>query len=198
MSPNQTKELEMPDEVERELVHTRQITCRAFRLKNGWLEVEATLSDEKGQEVAFRSRPPVQPGSRMHSMSLRLTVDADFLIRDVRVFTLTAPWTMCGGTDDAYRKLIGLRIGPGFTQQMKQRVGGIEGCTHVTELVAQAANTYMQASWPDRIARQMAVAADPRQWPDQSAVGFVNHCHAWRQDGATLAQEYPELAPPKE
>jgi hypothetical protein len=29
-------------------------------------------------------------------------------------------------------------------------------------------------------------------------VGFVNHCHAWRQDGATLAQEYPELVPPKE
>jgi hypothetical protein len=43
----------------------------------------------------------------------------------------------------------------------------------------------------------MAVSADPRQWPDQSAVGFVNHCHAWRQDGATLEQEYPELVPPK-
>jgi hypothetical protein len=189
---------EVQAEIERELVHTRQITCRAFRLKNGWLEIEATLIDEKGQEVAFRSRPPVQPGTRMHSMSLLLTVDADFLIRDVRAATLTAPWTMCGGTDDAYRKLVGLRIGPGFTQQMKKLVGGIEGCTHVTELLAQAANTYMQASWPDRIARQMAVADDPRQWPDQSAVGFVNHCHAWRQDGATLAQEYPELVPPKE
>jgi hypothetical protein len=189
---------EVQAEIERELVHTRQITCHAFRLKNGWLEIEATLIDEKGQEVAFRSRPPVQPGTRMHSMSLLLTVDADFLIRDVRAATLTAPWTMCGGTDDAYRKLVGLRIGPGFTQQMKKLVGGIEGCTHVTELLAQAANTYMQASWPDRIARQMAVADDPRQWPDQSAVGFVNHCHAWRQDGATLAQEYPELVPPKE
>ena len=50
----------------------------------------------------------------------------------------------------------------------------------------------------DRIARQLAVAADPRQWPDRSAVGFVNQCHAWRQDGATLAQEYPELVAPKE
>ena len=188
----------MTAEAERELVHTRQITCRAFRLKNGWLEIEATLNDEKGQQVAFRSRPPVQPGSRMHSMSLLLTVDADFLIRDVRAATLIAPWTMCGGTDEAYRRLIGLRIGPGFSQQMKKLVGGIEGCTHVTELLAQAANTYMQASWPDRIARQMAVADDPRLWPDQSAVGFVNHCHAWRQDGATLAQEYPELVPPKE
>ncbi len=72
----------MPTEAERELVHTRQITCRAFRLKNGWLEIEATLSDDKGQQVAFRSRPPVQPGARMHSMSLLLTVDAEYLIQD--------------------------------------------------------------------------------------------------------------------
>jgi hypothetical protein len=193
MRPKQTEEYKVPAETERELVHTRQITCRAFRLKNGWLEIEAALIDEKGQPVAFRSRPPVQPGGHMHSMSVLLTVDADFTIRDVRAFTLTAPWTMCGGTDDAYRRLIGLRIGPGFLQQMKKLVGGVEGCTHLTELVAQAANTYMQASWPDRIARQMAVAADPRQWPDQSAIGFINHCHAWRQEGETLAREYPEL-----
>lgn len=184
-------------ETERELVHTRQITCRAFRLKNGWLEIEATLTDEKGQLVAFRSRPPVQPGAHMHSMALTLTIDSDYLIQDVRASTLVAPWAMCGGTDDAYRKLIGLRIGPGFSRQVKKLLGGIEGCTHVTELVAQAANTYMQASWPDRIARQMTVASDPRQWPDKSTLGFVNHCHAWRADGETIRQEYPELAPPK-
>ena len=188
----------MASETERELVHTRQITCRAFRLKNGLLEIEATLGDEKGQPVAFRSRPPVPPGEFMHRMALTLTIDDDYTIRDVRASTLTAPWPMCGGTDDAYRKLVGLRIGPGFTQRMKELLGGVQGCTHVTELVAQAANTYMQASWPDRIARQMAVSADPRGWPDKSTLGFVNHCHAWRQDGETLVQEYPELVPPKE
>ena len=187
----------MAPETERELVHTRQITCRAFRLKNGFLEIEATLGDEKGQQVAFRSRPPVRAGGLMHRMSLTLTIDGDYTIQDVRASTLQAPWAMCGGTDDAYRKLVGLRIGPGFSQRMKELLGGVQGCTHVTELVAQAANTYMQASWPDRIARQMAVSADPRGWPDKSTLGFVNHCHAWRQDGATLVQEYPELVPEK-
>ncbi|WP_310452868.1 DUF2889 domain-containing protein [Sulfuritalea sp.] len=187
----------MTKDNERQLVHTRQITCRAFRLKNGFLEIEATVSDEKGQEVAFRSRPPVQVGEYMHRMSLTLTIDGDDSIQDVRASTQIAPWAMCGGTDDAYRKLIGLRIGPGFSQQVKMLLGGVEGCTHVTELVAQAANIYMQASWPDRIARQMAVASDPRQWPDKSTLGFVDHCHAWRRDGETILQEYPELAPPE-
>lgn len=182
---------------EREWVHTRQITCRAFRLKSGWLEIEAALSDEKGQPVAFRSRPPVPVGEFMHRMSLTLVIDGDYTIRDVRAITQTAPWAMCGGTDDAYRKLVGLRIGAGFSQKVKELLGGTRGCTHVTELVAQAANTYMQASWPDRIARQMQVSQDPRQWPDKSTLTFVNHCHAWRQDGTTLVQEYPELVPPK-
>ena len=100
----------MPAETEHELVHTRQITCRAFRLKNGWLEIEATLAYVKGQQVTFRSRPPVQPREHMHSMSLLLTIDV------------------------AYRKLIGLRIGPGFSRQMKKLVGGVEGCTHVTDI----------------------------------------------------------------
>ena len=188
----------MPDpQTTRRLVHTRTITCRAFRRDDGLLDIEAELVDEKGQQVGFRSRPPVTPGQHMHRMAVTLTLDDDYTIRDLRASTLTAPWPMCGGTDEAYRRLIGLRIGPGFSRQLKQLVGGVEGCTHLSELVAQAANTYMQASWPDRIARQMAVSPDPRQWPDRGAVGFVNHCHAWRADGATLAQEYPELVPPR-
>ena len=181
---------------ERELVHTRQIVCRAFRLRNGFLEIEATLADEKGQEVPFRSRPAVPVGGLMHRMSVTLTIDDDYVIRDVRAQTLQAPWSACGETDAAYRSLIGLSINRGFTRKMRELLGGVQGCTHVTELVSQAANTYMQASWPDRIARQMVVAADPRLWPDKSTLGFVNHCHAWRQDGEALAREYPELAPP--
>ena len=188
----------MSKDNQREPVHTRQITCRAFRLKNGFLEIEATLSDEKGQEVAFRSRPPVPAGEFMHRMSLSLTIDDDYVIQDVKVSTLQAPWPMCGGTDAAYRRLIGLRIGVGFSQQVRELLGGIRGCTHVTDLVAQAANTYMQASWPDRIARQMAVDQDPRRWPDKSTLTLVNQCHAWRRDGETLAQEYPELIPPEQ
>jgi len=183
---------------DRKLVHTRQITCRAFRMKNGFLEIEATVTDEKGQEVPFRSRPPVQVGEFMHRMSLTLTIDDDYVIQDVRAQTLKAPWPMCGGTDDAYRGLIGLRIGAGFSQKVREILGGVQGCTHVTELVTQAANTYMQASWPDRISRQIAIDPDPRNWPGNSTPAFVNQCHAWRQDGETMQQEYPELIPSKE
>lgn len=188
----------MSTDNERELVHTRQITCRAFHLKSGLLEIEATVTDLKGQEVPFRSQPPVRPGELMHSMTLTLTVDDDGLIHDVAARTLRGPWPACGGVDAAYRKLIGLRIGAGFSQQVRELLSGVQGCTHITELVNQAANTYMQASWPDRIARQLIAEPDLRLWPEKNMPKFIDQCHTWRQDGATVAQEYPELIPPKE
>lgn len=188
----------MANDDERKLLHTRTITCRAWRLKDGCIEVEATVTDLKGQEVPFRSRPPVRPGEHMHDMSVTLVIDDDYLIKDVRADTRTAPWPMCGGVDASYRKLIGLRIGAGLSKALKERLGNEDGCTHLSELVTQAANTYMQASWPDRIGRQIAIEPDPRRWEPRNAPAFIGRCHAWRQDGATVAQEYPELVKPKE
>ncbi len=182
-------------EHDRQLVHTRQIACRAYRTRDGLFEIEATVTDAKGQEVPFRSRPPVAAGEFMHSMALSVTIDSDFTIREAKAHTAQAPWPSCGETDAAYRKLIGLRIGGGFIRQVRQLLGGTRGCTHITDIITQVANTYMQASFPDRLARQLAISPDPRQWPDKVTLAFVDQCHAWRHDGEALLREYPELAP---
>lgn len=185
----------MLGDCERELTHTRRIDCRAYRRRDGLWEIEAVVEDEKAEAVHFRARPTVGAGEFMHRMTLAFLIDGDYAIRDVRARTIDAPWPACGETDDAYRRLIGLRIGPGFKRQVHDRVGGDRGCTHITDLLTQVGNTYMQASWPDRVARQSAVDPDPRRWPDRGAVAFVGQCHAWRRDGDAVQREYPELAP---
>lgn len=184
----------MFDDTERQLIHTRQILCRAFRRRDGLYEIEARVSDRKGEEVRFRARAPVAAGAFMHRMALDFLIDADYTVRDVRARTETAPWPECGETDAAYRRLVGLRIGPGFKRAVVERLGGVQGCTHLTDLITQVANTYMQASWPERVARQSAIDPDPRRWTDRSVVGFVDQCHAWRRGGDALAREYPTLA----
>ncbi len=181
-------------ECERELTHVRRITCKAYRRRDGLWEIEAMVEDEKTETVNFRSRPPVGPGQFMHRMTLGFVIDGDYTVRDVKARTLNAPWPVCGETDDAYRSLIGLRIGAGFRRQVHERVGGERGCTHITDLLTQVGNTYMQATWPERVIRQSAVDPDPRRWPDKGTVGFVGQCHAWRRDGEILRGEYPELA----
>lgn len=198
MSDNANSDTTAAEDDGRRLLHTRTITCKAYRLADGALEIEASVTDLKGQPVPFRSRPPVGEGEFMHTMTLSLVMDGEDRIREVRAKTSIAPWPMCGGADEAYRSLIGLRVGGGFSQAVKERLGGVKGCTHLTELVTQAANTYMQASWPDRIGRQMAIEPDPRRWEPRNVPRFINGCHAWREDGSTLRQEYPELLPPRD
>ncbi|NMG73373.1 DUF2889 domain-containing protein [Aromatoleum diolicum] len=179
---------------ERELTHTRQITCHAYRRKDGLWEIEATVADEKAQAVVFRSREPVRPGEYIHHMAIAFLIDGDFNIRDVEARMMAAPWRECPEASEVYRRLIGLQIGPGFRRQIRERVGSGEGCAHLTDLITQVGNTYTQASWPDRVARQIAIDPDPRHWPDGRSVAFIGSCHGWRRDGEALRREYPELA----
>ncbi len=179
---------------ERALAHTRQIICRAYRRSDGLWEIEARLSDEKAEDVGFRARPTVAKGEFMHRMALDFLIDTEYRILDVRAHTQTAPWPECGQTDAAYHALVGLSIGPGFKRRLYERLGGTQGCTHISHLVNEVANTYLQASWPERVARQSAISADPKAWPDRRAIGFVNQCHAWRKGGDALRREYPSLA----
>ncbi len=130
----------------KELVHTRQIVCRGYRRKDGLWQIEASVADEKGQRVPFNSRPDVLSGELIHHFSLCVVIDDDYQIRDVAAKTLAAPWAVCTDIAAEYRKLIGLRIGPGFTRAVRDVLGGTLGCTHLTDLLGQVGNTYMQAS----------------------------------------------------
>ena len=176
------------------LVHTRQITCRGYRRGDGLWQIEASVADEKGQEVPFKSRPNVLAGELIHHLSLCVVIDDDYQIRDVVATVMAAPWPVCTDVAADYRKLIGLRIGPGFTRAVRDILGGPLGCTHLTDLLGQIGNTYMQASWPDRVARQRLSSEDPRHWPDTRTLSFIDGCYAWRKDESALAGEYPQLA----
>ncbi len=178
---------------ERTLAHTRQITCEAYRRGDGDWEIEASVRDLKAEVVPFRSRPPVVPGQPMHDMRLVFLIDAAGTIRDVKAAMQAAPWPSCREATRAYEKLIGVTIGPGLRARVRERVGGVLGCTHLTDLITQVGNAYMQAAWPARVAAQIAIDPDPRRWPDQQALSFVGACHAWTLDGEAVRTEYPEL-----
>lgn len=184
----------LEDDAGKELVHTRSITCRGYRRKDGLWQIEASVADEKAQTVPFNSRPDVLPGERIHHLLLSVVIDDDYCIRDAAAQTLSAPWAACTDVAADYRKLIGLSIGPGFARAVREILGGTLGCTHLSDLLGEIGNTYMQATFPDRLARQKRVGDDPRGWPDARTLAFVDGCYAWRKDGAVLAGEYPQLA----
>ncbi len=188
----------------KELVHTRQITCRGYRRKDGLWQIEASVADEKGQAVPFSSRPAVLPGELIHHFSLCVLIDDDYLIRDAQARTLAAPWAVCTDIAADYRKLIGLRIGPGFTRAVREVLGGTLGCTHLRELLQQMATTAYQTIDPARAKREADAAGEiDRPGSDRldtritakmgGAPAILNTCIAYRTDSPVVQRRWPQL-----
>jgi hypothetical protein len=174
----------------RTLVHTRQITCEAYLRDDGLYDVEGRMSDTKTQEAVLPFKT-VQRGERYHDMRIVLTVDDSLTIRHVEARTVSAPTPYCREINAAYGALAGLTIGPGFKAQVKLRVGGVGGCTHLTDLLGPMATTAIQATLGKKqtSAHLQSIAAPdvklPRPW-------VIDTCHAYRLDGDAVKVIWPE------
>lgn len=67
-----------------------------------------------------------------------------------------APFTnICGMTRTNIERLVGMRVARGFTQQARNRVGGVGGCHRISELVVEIA----QAAYQIHFVRAFAKAS---------------------------------------
>ncbi len=130
--------------VGRQHLHTRRVTCQGFFREDGLWDIEGRITDEKSYEHANEWRGPLKPGDFVHDMSIRLTLDHKFTIVDVEAVTDKSPYQICGDVAPDFKKLIGLRIGGGFHREVRARLGGVHGCTHIVELLGPVATTAFQ------------------------------------------------------
>ena len=72
----------------------------------------------------------------------------------------------------------------GFRRAVQERLGGVRGCTHLTELSQLLPTAIVQAFAGDVIDTQEPAlgAAQPFQ---------IDRCHALRSDGDVVALHYP-------
>ncbi len=166
--------------VARQPLHHRNISMRGYRRDDGLFDIEGHLHDSK--DVDFKVASGMRyAGDSIHSMWLRITLDTSLTIVDVAASTDAMPYPgVCDQVTPDYRKLIGLAIRPGFTNQVRNRLGGIHGCTHLTELVSSLATTAFQT-----------IAGQGMQ-PAGSKPFQLDRCHALRTDGPAVARFYPQ------
>ncbi|UVE17120.1 DUF2889 domain-containing protein [Pseudomonas sp. LS44] len=174
----------------RELLHTREIVCRGYLRSDGLFDIEGQLVDSTGAptDLPFHT---VAAGGAIHDMRLVMTLDADMVIQQIAADTATGASPFCGEISSAYASLQGLKIGPGFKQQVKARVGGTQGCTHITELVERMASTAMQTMF----SLIRAQASKRRASGEQSVTvrpWVVGTCHAYREDGEAVRLLWPQ------
>ena len=91
------------------------------------------------------------------------------------------PYADCPRINDAYRALVGLRIEGGFHRAVQTRFRGVNGCTHLTELLGPIATTALQTIWPALERRRSAAGLSP----DRSGMALLDSCYALRRGGET-------------
>jgi hypothetical protein len=99
---------------------------------------------------------------------------------------------MCPETIDSVRKVVGLSIVPGYGEEIRRRIGGIKGCTHMTYLIGAMGIAALHGTWVQRSRNQKA---PPRSLDEFTGLDqLVNSCLLWREDGPILAGIRKELS----
>jgi hypothetical protein len=174
----------------RELLHLRDIALRGYARADGLFDIEAHLTDTKTYGFPNEDRGGrIEAGEPLHEMRIRLTVDADMMITACEAATLHGPHTMCPNITPNFARLAGLRIGPGFIRAAKERVGGVQGCTHLVELLQPLGTVAFQTLYAVRVKRAKAAQGKGEGRPP----ALLNTCHAYATDSKVVARRWPQF-----
>lgn len=178
--------------VARAPLHTRTVTCNAFHRDDDLIDIEGHMTDVKAYEIPNRWRGPIGPGAPIHDMWLRLTIDRDFTIIAVEAVTDSSPFATCPAVTINFQRLKGVQIGPGWRRIVKQRLGGVEGCTHLVELLGPMATTAYQSMWglKARDGRRDD-GQDQSQKISEKPPRLLNSCWAYSDRGELVREHYP-------
>ncbi|WP_280153293.1 DUF2889 domain-containing protein [Piscinibacter sp. XHJ-5] len=170
---------------ERQLKHRRSLDVQVFARGNGLWEVDARLIDVKTRDVAMTVGSTRRAGDPIHDMLLRLVINEQLDILEAGSDTLWMPYPgHCEHHGDAYAALVGLNLLRGFRLKVLERLRGVQGCTHLTELTQVLPTAVIQAMAGEVIdTREGGASGEP---PFQ-----IDRCHALRADGEVVRQYFP-------
>lgn len=169
--------------VTRTPLHTRTIKIDGYSRDDGLFDVDARLTDIKHYRMTNWPGGAKDPGEPMHDMVVTMTVDTDGIIRDFKARADAHPHRVCQNGAQNFERLIGLSIGKGFLKAANERIGGVEGCTHIREMLQQMATIAFQSM---REARQKTYTG-----PQAKRPVLLDSCIAWAASGDWVKVRFP-------
>ncbi|HEV8503181.1 MAG TPA: DUF2889 domain-containing protein [Casimicrobiaceae bacterium] len=166
--------------VARTRLHTRTAVCECFARDDGLFDVEAHLTDVKDHryELMAGTRDAGEP---VHDMWVRVTIDRELTIHAVEARMDRMPYPdACNRIEAAYAKLVGRNLARNFRLALHDAMGGVKGCTHLTELLGYLPTTAIQAF--AGLTREIHGDAKPFQ---------LDRCHALETSTDTVRRYYP-------
>jgi len=175
--------------VSRSLRHTRAITVEAYARDDGLWDLDASIRDVKTRDIQLPSGDR-SGGVPVHDLKLRVTIDRQLNIVDAEAASDAVPYPgFCETIGPAYKKLIGLSLMNHFRLHLKDRLSGVLGCTHLTELAQVLPTAALQAFADDVFDERGDADAAGKSAAERPFE--LDRCHALRSDGPAVATYYP-------
>ncbi len=166
--------------------HTRHIECKGFLREDGLWDIEGRITDTKTYSFSNHDREGIHAGENIHDMSVRITLDKEFVIIDAEASIDSSPFSICPGIAHTYKSLIGLDIKPGWRKDVIVRFGREKGCTHINELLlgVMATTAYQTLSG------STVKSSDTQK--SLNASRLVNTCHALSSNSSVVQRQWPD------
>jgi hypothetical protein len=165
----------------RRRLHVRSATYEGFARDDGLFDIDAHLTDIKDDDYRLLTgiRPAGQP---VHEMWVRLTIDTRFVIQSIEATTDAMPYPgACNIIGPAYQQLVGTSLVSGFRKALHDAMGGVKGCTHITELLGYLPTAAIQTFAGMRMENQ----GDEKPFQ-------LDKCHALETTTETVREFYPK------
>jgi hypothetical protein len=177
----------LPTPSARREVHHRSIDMHAFARDDGLFDVEARLIDRKPFDYVRPSSPqPVPAGQPLHDLWVRLTLDGNFVVRAIEASSDVTPWALCREAEATLQVLVGEPVARGWSANVKERLRGAAGCTHLMEMLVTLGTTALQG----------IRGADPNR--RLTAEGKIDTCYAYARQRSVVKVLWPEHHRPSE
>ena len=177
----------LPVDVKREKKHHRKIDCIGYLREDALWDIEAHLIDTRSYDCGYdqsHRNGLIKAGEAVHDMWVRLTIDLDFVIHDAIASSDQTPFAICSQAAQEMRSLVGIKIGPGWMKQVRERIGSRHSCTHLMDLLGPLSATAYQtlhAALEERAAQQIS-----RDKPS-----ILDTCVALSTDGEVVRKRWP-------
>ncbi len=174
----------------RRLMHRRSIECNCYLRSDGLWEVEVRLVDSKPFAQRDHFRGELQPGDPVHDIGVRLAVDDSLTVREAETTMRATPFPTCVDVEPILQRLVGERIGPGWRELVRRKIGRLETCTHLSELLGPAVTTlYQTVAYGKTPEGRNSLDNQLSERPF-----FIGGCYSWRTDGPVVAEIFPQFA----
>ncbi len=165
-------------------IHKRGIEISTYEYDKTAVLVEGRLTDNRFCTTYYLSGEARPPGI-VHDMIIRLVVRGpQLIIESIDVEMKSIPRQECIETKDSLAPIVGMKIRSGFTEQVKIKVGGVHGCTHLVALLLTMAPAAIQGAWATMAQEPLEISA----FGDTALQILENTCWVWRSDGTSLTE----------